>query len=218
MAIEERVQYALDNFLKPKYFEYQKATYKLIEDDKKGKSRIFLNVGTLDNICVKNYDKSPNWNILNENSKIHILKSIDHFILRRISNVWELHMIEIKKTISFGTWRDVKIQICASYYKIKALLTFLGISIQDENIFMYTAYSEDKLLANNNSQSEGVTTRTFNTGEPLINPKVEEWDAGLIYIPLIDSEGNIALKKFKHVKIKLEPATDNIPECTFTLP
>lgn len=217
MSIEGRIQYALDNFLKTEYFDSQQKTYELLEEDDNGKARIFLNVGTLDNICVKNYDKIPDWNILREDSKIHMLKSIDHFILRKIASVWELHMIEIKKTASFNTWRDVKIQMCASYYKIKALLTFLGISIQDENIFMYTAYSEDNLIVKN-SQSEGVTTKTFKTGERLINPKIDEWDAGFIYIPLIDSEGNRHLKKFKHIKIKLFPALDHIPECTFILP
>ena len=217
MAIEGRVQYALDNFLKPKYFESQKETYELLEKDKAGKARIFLNVGTSDNICVKNYDDIPNWEILREEKMFHMRKSIDHFILRKIANVWELHMIEIKKTVSPNTWQDVKLQMGISYFKIKALLTFLGISIQDENIVMYTAYSEDKLVAGD-SQAEGVASKTFKTGEPLINPKVYEWDAGFIYISLIDSEGNKDLKKFKHVKIKLEPATDNIPECTFTLP
>ena len=125
-------------------------------------------------------------------------------------------MIEIKKTASPNTWQDVKLQMGVSYLKIKALLTFLGISIQDENIFMYTAYSEDKLVAGD-SQSEGVTAKTFKTGERLINPKVDEWDAGFIYIPLINSDGNIYLKKFKHIKIQLFPSSDEIPEGTFTL-
>lgn len=217
MAIEKRVQYALDNFLKAEIFESQKETYELLEEDDLGKARIFLNVGTSDNICVKNYDKIPDWKILREEKIFHMRKSIDHFILRKVADVWELHMIEIKKTASSNTWQDVKLQMGVSYLKIKALLTFLGISIQDENIFMYTAYSEDKLVAND-SQSEGVTTKTFKTGERLINPKVDEWDAGFIYIPLIDSDGDIRLKKFKHVKIKLESTLGNIPECTFTLP
>ncbi len=168
MAIEGRVQYALDNFLKPEYFESQKETYELLEKDNAGKARIFLNVGTSDNICVKNYDDIPDWEILREEKIFHMRKSIDHFILRKIVGVWELHMIEIKKTVSSNTWQDVKLQMGISYFKIKALLTFLGISVQDENILMYTAYSEDKLVAND-SQSEGVTAKTFKTGKRLMH-------------------------------------------------
>ena len=216
MAIEERVQYALDNFLKAEIFESQKETYELLEEDDFGKARIFFNVGNSDSICVKNYDRIPDWEILRKEKKFHMRKSIDHFILRKITDIWELHMIEIKKTASPNTWQDVKLQMGVSYLKIKALLTFLGISIQDENIFMYTAYSEDKLVAGD-SQSEGVTAKTFKTGEQLINPKVDEWDAGFIYIPLINSDGNIYLKKFKHIKIQLFSSSDEIPEGTFTL-
>ena len=43
------------------------------------------------------------------------------------------------------------------------------------------------------------------------------WYQQFTAIPLIDSEENRHLKKFKHVKIKLKHAQDNIPECTFTL-
>ena len=126
-------------------------------------------------------------------------------------------MIEIKKTASLNSWRDVKLQMGVSYFKIKALLTFLGINIRDENVFMYTAYGEDKMVGNN-FQFYGVTTKTFRTGERLIDSKIDEWDAGAIYILVIDSDGNIRHKKFKHVKIKLTPAADEVLERKYTLP
>lgn len=215
--IERRVQYALDNFLNPKIFETQQETYELQEKDELGKARIFLNVGTADNICVRNYDKITDWEILREEKKYHMRKSIDHFILRKVSEVWELHMIEIKTTISFNTWQEVKLQMGISYLKIKALLNFLGITIQDENVFMYTAYREDKMLSND-SQAIGVTTKIFKTGEPLINPKKDEWEAGAIYIRVIDSDGIVRPKKFKHIKIKLNVGADEVLEQNFTLP
>lgn len=217
MAIERRVKYALDNFLNPEIFESQQEIYELQEKDELGKARIFLNVGTADNICVKNYDKVPDWEILRKEKKYHMRKSIDHFILRKNSGVWELHMIEIKTTISVNTWQEVKLQMGISYLKIKALLTFLGIIVQEEKVYMYTAYGEEKMTVTD-SQSFGVTTRTFKTGERFINFKIDEWDAGVIYIPIIDSDGIIRTKKFKHTKIKLNPATDEVLEQNFTLP
>lgn len=217
MAIETRVQYALENFLNPEYFDYQKECYKLLETDTLGKARIILNVGTTDNICVKNYDKIADCKILRQESKFHMGKGIDHFVLRKNSNVWELHMIETKKSVGMNVWRDVKIQMGVSYLKIKALLVFLGISVENENIFIYTAYGEDKMV-DNNSPSAGVTTKIFKTGERLINPKIDEWDAGHIYIPLIDTKGNVKPEKFKHTKILLTLTADKILERNFTLP
>ena len=217
MAIETRVQYALDNFLSPEYFDSQKECYELLETEKQGKARLILKVGTTDNICVKNYDKMPDWEILRKESKFHMRKGIDHFILRKNSNFWELHMIETKKTVGINVWQDIKIQMGVSYLKIKALLTFLGITIKNENVFIYTAYGEDK-MTDNNSSAKGVTTKTFKTGEPLINPKDDEWDAGFIYIPLIDIEGNIRAEKFKHIKILLTPSSNRVLERKFTLP
>ena len=49
----------LDDFLKAEFFESQQETYELLEEDGLGKARIFLTVGTVDNICVKNCDKIP---------------------------------------------------------------------------------------------------------------------------------------------------------------
>ena len=217
MAIETRVQYALDNFLSPEYFDSQKECYELLETEKQGKARLILKVGTTDNICVKNYDKMPDWEILRKESKFHMRKGIDHFILRKNSNFWELHMIETKKSVGINVWQDIKIQMGVSYLKIKALLTFLGITIKNENVFIYTAYGEDK-MTDNNSSAKGVTTKTFKTGELLINPKDDEWDAGFIYIPLIDIEGNIRAEKFKHIKILLTPSSNRVLERKFTLP
>ena len=217
MAIEARVQYALDNFLKSEFFDSKKECYELLETENQGKARIILHVGTTDNICVKNYDKIPNWEILRKERKFHMRKGIDHFILRKNSNVWELHMIEIKKSVDTDVWQDIKIQMGVSYLKIKALLTLLGITIKNENVLIYTAFGEDK-MSDNNSPSARVTTKTFKTGEPLIDPKSDEWDEGFIYIPLIDTEGSVRLKKFTHIKILLTPTLDKVLEQNFILP
>ena len=214
--IDRRVFYALENFLDSVYFESQQEMYELTESDNFGKARIFLNVGSKDNICVRNYDDTPLWDILRKEKNI-LRKRIDHFILRKNANIWELHLIEMKKTVNANVWQSIKTQMSGSYLTIKALLTFLGISIQDENIFVYTAYGEDKMTAND-SKAEGVTTGIFKTGERIINPKYEEWDAGFIHIPIIDSKGNIHSKKFRHIKIKMTVAGDGVLERNFNLP
>jgi hypothetical protein len=214
VAIEERVQYALDKILNPQYFDAQKECYELLENDKLGRARILLNVGTSDNICVKNYDSVPPWAILREERKFHMRKSIDHFILRKISDVWELHMIEIKKTINPSVWRDLKLQMRSAYFSIKALTTFLGINISDENIFVYTAYGNEQISSE--SEFDTVTTKTFKVGIPYFDPKIE-WNKQCIHIPLIDDNGEEKFVKFKHIKIEMSATPSGILESSFDL-
>ena len=217
MAIESRVQYALDNFLNPKFFDSKKDTYELLETDDMGKTKLTLHVGTMDNICIKNYDRNIVWNFLREEKNFHMRKSIDHFILKKnLSNIWELHMFEIKKTIQLSSWRDVKNQMRTSYFTIKALATFLGIEIFNENIFTYTAYANDEKLSCAKFV-ENSTTKTFQTGHPLIDHKKDEWDANAIYIPLITPDGEEEFTKFKHTKIKLH-SDDGLLKNNFELP
>ena len=144
-------------------------------------------------------------------------KAIDHFILKKnTSGIWELHMFEMKKTIQLSSWRDVKNQMCTSYLTIKALTTFLGIDIANENTFTYTAYANDKKFFT--KPNEIATAKTFKTGQPVIDHKKDEWDAGAIYIPLINYAGEEIFTKFKHTKIKLQPTDDGYLEQTFYLP
>ena|GEM_PF-1729027 len=217
MAIESRVQYALDNFLNPEFFDSQKETYELTENEQSGAAKISLNIGTTDNICVKHYDSIDAWKILREEKNFHMRKSIDHVVLKKnTSGIWELHMFEIKKTIHLSSWRDVKNQMRASYFTIKAFTTFLGIEISNENIFTYTAYANDeKLLTMPNEIS---TAKTFKIGQPLIDHKKDEWDANAIYIPLINYDGEEIFTKFKHTKIKMSAAEDGIWQQSFILP
>ena len=216
MAIEGRVQYALDNFLNPEFFDSQKETYELVEDETSGAAKIFLNIGTSDNIFVQHYDKIDAWDILRKEKIFHMRKAVDHFILKKNnSGIWELHMFEIKKTIQLKTWRDVKNQMRTSYLTIKALTTFLGIEISNENIFTYTAYANDeKLLTKPNEIS---TSKTFRIGQPIIDHKKDEWDADTIYIPLPNYNGEEIFTKFKHTKIKLDCVEGSLQQ-TFNLP
>lgn len=216
MAIEGRVQYALDNFLNPEFFDSNKETYELTENEQSGAAKISLNIATTDNICVKHYDKVDAWDILRKEKDFHMRKAIDHFILKKnTSGIWELHMFEMKKTIQLSTWRDVKNQMRTSYFTIKALTTFLGIDIAHENIFTYTAYeSDEKLLTKPN---EIATSKTFQTGQPFLDHKKDEWDADAIYIPLVSPDGEKMFTKFKHTKIKLD-CIDGSLQKTFNLP
>ena len=123
--MEDRISYALNNFLNHNTFPYDSnsSTYELLETAEEGKSRLFVHVGTTENICIKNYDdpkKFPKWGILNNSKKLHLSKCVDHFIFKRNQlDIWELHIFEMKTSVGFETWSDIKYKLRSSYLSIK---------------------------------------------------------------------------------------------------
>lgn len=216
--LDKRVKFALDNFLtlEPANHSYKilfsELSYEMLEYGNEGKAYLIFYVGTDNNLCVTNCDKLPLWSILKEVGELTIRKCVDHFVLRKKSDHWELHMIEMKRTISRNNWYNVKDKIRASYFTIKALSVFLGISLRDEDIFAYTAYGYDKM----SSMDTGTSIR-LPTGERVVN-YVDEWKSGRIYVKLVDFNGEEKPVEFSHTPIKLTEVEDGCLKGSFSLP
>ena len=209
--LEDRVQFALDNFLIPNYFIETNSYYELIEEDKNGKSLLKLQVGTENNLCMQHYDSSKvkKCNFLRNDRDLYMQKCIDHFILRKRHNEWELHMIEMKTTVGFRTWLNIKYKMRVSYLNIKALAVFLGISLQDENIFAYTTYEKENFDV---LKMDSPSISLPRIGDRAVNPKKEEWDADCINIPIMVSDDNPynfkTSIKLQHTKILMNRSSD----------
>ena len=209
--LEDRVQYALNKLIIPNYFVETKSGYELIEEDKNGRSLLKLQVGTEDNLCVQNYDsqKIKKCTFLREDKDLYMQKCIDHFILRKKQNEWELHMVEMKTTIGFWTWFNIKYKMRASYLNIKALAVFLGISLKDENIFAYTTYEKESFDV---SKMDSPIVALPRIGGRAVNSKKEEWDADCINIPIMVSANNPydfkTFIKLQHTKILMNRSSD----------
>ena len=219
--MEDRINYALKNFFTKKFeYEIGAFSYTLLEESKKGKTRLFVNVNTEESICFNNYDKFPKWEILVDKEIMGMKKCIDHFILKKNpSGIWELHMFEMKTSIGFETWNNVKYKLRASYLSIKAIAVYLGIIIKDENIIAYTTYENDKKMNIKNMTDSKVTMPRV--GGKAIDVKKDEWDAGFINIPLIVSESNpydfYTTIRLQHKKILMNRAEDDFLENTVSL-
>jgi len=223
--MEDRISYALNNFLNHNTFPYDSnsSTYELLETAEEGKSRLFVHVGTTENICIKNYDdpkKFPKWGILNNSKKLHLSKCVDHFIFKRNQlGFWKLHIFEMKTSIGFETWNNIKYKLRASYLSIKAVAVYLGITIRDENITTYTTYENDEKMAISKMNDPKVTLPRV--GGKAIDVKKDEWDAGFINIPLIVSESNpydfYTTIRLQHKKILMNRAEDDFLENTVSL-
>ena len=184
------------------------SSYTLQEEEAEGKSILFLNIHTKDNVCVNNFDKVPkrkllNWKIIRPEHQFQSEKCIDHFILiKNRAGDWELHMFEMKTTVHNDTWIDVKYKVRASYFDIKVFAILLGINVKDENIFVYTTYENEKFR---NTQRPPL-------GQRVVDFKRDEWDKGCINIPLIFTNKDPlkfkTLLRFQHTKIKMYRADD----------
>ena len=198
--IEPRVQYALDNFLLPDYVAPVSVSYDLYEKEKNGESKLHLDVGTTDNICVKNYDQLPRCAFLRKERQFHMRQCIDHLILRKVDSHWEAHMIEMKTTVGRDTWLNIKYKVRASYLNAYAMAVFLGIALDDEHIFTYTTYEHDHMDVAHNENPRLISA---NMGVPVYDIKKDEWDANRLYFSITEL-ADIAHKVcLQHRKVKM---------------
>lgn len=204
--IEERVQYARDNFFVEGFFAENAVRYVLKEKATSGQARLILTVDTEDNICVKNYDKKKNCEYLNEKSGLK--KAVDHFVLVKRSDHWELHLIKMKTTVDSDQWTNIRYQMRSSYLNIRALVQFLGISLADEHIYVYTAYGNDCM---DSKQTTNPRLLSPKLGERAIDPKKDEWDNGYIHLPLINFASETMIASLRHTKIQMNRANSDSP-------
>ena len=201
---DDRIKFAINNFFQSDCFLTCSTQYELKEEQKNGKALIKLNVNTPENICVQHFDNEKIWDF----KFLKIKKAVDHFLLKKSDEHWELHMIEIKRTVDSNNWLKIKNQISESYLKIKSLIVMLGISLEDNNIIAYTAYENDtlSLLDHNNS----IINRAMSKfGSKAINIK-DEWQADFIDIPIITAPyGKEVFVKIRHKKIKIFYSKEN---------
>jgi hypothetical protein len=214
--MEDRINYALKNFLNDNFlYDSDSSIYELLELADEGKSRLTVHVGTTENICVKNYDKFPKWGIINNSKKLHLSKCVDHFIFKQNQlGTWELHIFEMKTSVGFKTWSDIKYKLRSSYLSIKAIAVYLGIKLSNENITVYTTYENDeKMEVKNMTDPKVILPRV---GGKAIDAKKDEWDAGVINVPVIVSESNpydfYTVIKLRHRKIHMNRVEDDFLE------
>lgn len=193
-----RIEYAMKNFISEGYFLKGENTYTLNEKAKEGNSVLDVIVDG-DNICVEEYDNDKirgKCTFLRHTKSQGLKKCIDHFILKRTGEKWDLHMIEMKTSVGNKTWQDIKHKNRASYFNIKSLCIVLGIEIED--IYSYTTYEVEKFESI--ERTTDLKTYMPQLGKKLINFKKDEWDKGKIIIELDEKDSFLT---FTHKAIKM---------------
>lgn len=206
--LNNRIQFAIDNFILENYFLPISNNYNLKEKTEKGKSLLKLYVKD-DNICVEEYDSKKRCAFLKTEKKFGMQKCIDHFILVKRNHGWDLCMIEMKSGVGFGEWRSIKEKVRSSLYNIKALCVFLGITI--DNTYIYTTY--ERLSFQTTKDTADIKAHIPLLGSKAINYKEDEWDKNIIKVD-IDLD---IIKEFPHQAIKMTRNANGVLEGNLTI-
>ena len=141
--IDSTVAKKINDFLDSDYIFTVNAgnSYTIEEEKEEGRAFIECTVAS-DSVFVKNADKKV-FSFLDVNGRNDCRKCADAYIF--VSNdVGELdiNVIEIKKTVNLGRWREIKKQLEMGLYNAQSIIGFLGIH-DTENIKFYIALQND---------------------------------------------------------------------------
>ena len=159
----------------------------VLEQAEQGEARVtFTSNKTL--ICLNSPDNKPLY-FLQER------KLADGIVLQVSEQGASLQLVECKKTIKEKSWEAVKIQWRGAVQTALALCGVLGLPMPaKENVFLYSAYREDKLSPSSNTNPVLLKMLVgANTSVPA--PHVLEWQAESV---------SVLGQSFQHYKIKLD--------------
>jgi hypothetical protein len=175
---DERVQYALDNFIEDGYFYNPNGTYHLKEEKDSGKSDLLVHVAER-NICLGDFDDKRKCAFVREERKYGMKKSADHILFTECSQGWVLHIIEMKKSVGYKTWlENIRPKMRSSYLNALALAQFLGITVV--SAVTYTTYESEAFDKPENTTD--IKTFVPLLGKPAYDSKKEEWDKDRIQL------------------------------------
>jgi len=124
-------------------------------------------------------------------------KLADGIVLQVSETGAVLHLIECKKVIKDGNWEHIKSQWSGALQTALALCGVLGLTVsENQRVFLYSAYREDKLSPSNNTNPALLKMLTgARSSDPI--PPALEW--GRQNVKILGCQ-------FRHHKIQLDPA------------
>lgn len=192
---DERIQYALDNFIQSQYFMPMNNSYPLREEKESGKSDLRVTISN-DNLCIYDFDNKKKCGFVREEKKTGMNKSVDHVLFEKRKDGWRIHLIEMKSSVGCKTWREgIKPKVRTSYLTSLAIGEFLGIKIVDA--IAYTTYENEKF----GNVENGANPRAMipQLGIAARDPVIDEWEKDRIYLNL-GEELLISHKRIKMTK------------------
>lgn len=161
----------------------------LQETRQQGEADLTLN---LQNPCIMFKDL--------ENKKLNYFKNkkcADYILYEQCEKLWKMHIFELKRTISKEDWKSMKEQFKGAMQNALAIAGFLGIEVEIEDIYCYSAFRNDKL--NDYSNPAKLRYQMHEHSKCNTLPEgCEDWNEQEVILNFLDKE------KFVHNKISLD--------------
>lgn len=123
-------------------------------------------------------------------------KCADYVLYEQKAGNWMVHIFELKRTVGEKHWLNMKEQFKGAMQNALAIAGFLGIEVDMDNIYVYSAYRNDKLKDYSNPAK-----LRFQMHQPKcsgMSKECEDWNEKEVVLDFLDKE------KFVHHKIPLD--------------
>lgn len=204
MNINKR-EFVMNELMIPDFISKSSDCIILEEKEDDGKSELQVHLISKENLCIKNVDKKhTEIHFFNEGKSM--FKRVDHIIYENLSeNNWKLHLIEMKSSVGFEKWIEIKGKFRASYLLAQGIASMLEMNIAET--CLYTTYERVDLKQPSSTMPTG---RRPLVGVPQIKP-VEEWSGGKCGL-------NFGVRMaFQHTPVQMIRNEDKILTGTLTI-
>lgn len=166
--MDSKRNYIINELMEENFIESETDQIYLEEKEDSGKSILRWKLLSNQNFSIRNVDKK-NTIIHFFDEKKGMYKRVDHIIFENLgNNDWKIHLIEMKSSVKYNKWIEVKAKFRASYLLVQAIAAILSMNIKE--VRMYTTYEKCNL----DIPETMPTARRLFLGQKNVDP-LDEW-------------------------------------------
>lgn len=192
------MEFIIENLFKENFIEKIQDEVCLEETESTGRTKLIVQMDSLDNYCIKNPDNNGMTNIGFFRDECSMQKRVDHIIFeKKQDGLWTIHLIEMKTTVREKKWVEIKGKFRASLLLSEAIASMLKMNI--ECVKMYTTFE----IVNLKCDAHSPAAHRGRVGRKMVRAE-DEWngkDFGLNFGERIN---------FQHTPIKMERNEDGL--------
>lgn len=128
-------------------------------------------------------------------------------MFERKSDIWFLHIFELKRTVSSGKWEEIKLQFAGAMVNALAMAGYLNININPDNVDFYTCYRNDRMNNGTALTKERMKMTTESREQKAETTIEDEWNSGFAELLIINE------RAYPHHKVQLDLETGEDSIC-----
>ena len=166
--MDSKRNFIINELMEKNFIENETEQIYLEEKEDSGKSILKWKLVSGQNFSIKNVNKK-NTIMYFFDEKKGMYTRVDHIIFENLgNNNWKIHLIEMKSSVKYSKWIEVKAKFRASYLLSQAIAAMLSLNIKE--VCMYTTYERCNLDI---PETMPAARRLF-LGQKNVSP-LDEW-------------------------------------------